>query len=382
MFKQLYKLFLFGLLSTAEHLHGWKTWFAEWFAIFRKRKLYKHIRWTSEQKKEFDEFWLKHYGKKISPRWHKLYQSFNGIFDVRYFPEILYTTKLELKLNPFLLCQTLADKSLTELLYSGSLIDGNNDRVRVPKTFGLRSGNYFYDDCRKIVSASDLYERLSNIGPAVVKPTVGGASGKGVVTINIQNSIEQKSGRSLSELLETYGPNWIVQEKLKQCPAVAAIYNDSINTFRVTTYICDNKVFHVPIALRIGSGGSQLDNIHAGGMGVGVRDDGRLLKYAYRLGYGCSDEKFSHHPDSGIIFDSYFIPCIDKVIQTAYSLHRLTPGVGIISWDIILDWNESPVVIEANFIAQGLWFPQIINCAPLFGDHTEKMISLLRKSTR
>ena len=44
------------------------------------------------------------------------------------------------------------------------------------------------------------------------------------------------------------------------------LYSEAVNTFRVITYLWDGEVFHVPLALRIGQGGSYLDNAHAGGM--------------------------------------------------------------------------------------------------------------------
>lgn len=59
------------------------------------------------------------------------------------------------------------------------------------------------------------------------------------------------------------------------------LYSEAVNTFRVITYLWDGEVFHVPLALRIGQGGSYLDNAHAGGMFIGVNDLGELNDEAF-----------------------------------------------------------------------------------------------------
>jgi len=130
-------------------------WVSEWIAIIRKCGLYKDIRWTKEQKAEFVAFWKQHYGKRISPLWHKLYQSINSVFDVRYMPDILFSTKLELQLNPFLLCEQLQSKTFPELLLGGELTDGTAG-VRLPKTFAVCFGGYCYKSGRELCNYESL----------------------------------------------------------------------------------------------------------------------------------------------------------------------------------------------------------------------------------
>lgn len=56
----------------------------------RRKRIYENILLTDIEKKKIDEFYLKNYGKKIPYEWHKLYKSYTGKFDERYFPEFLY----------------------------------------------------------------------------------------------------------------------------------------------------------------------------------------------------------------------------------------------------------------------------------------------------
>ena len=47
-----------------------------------------------------DKFYYENYGKKIKKDWHKLYQSYTGVYRHNYFPEILFSMKLEPLTNP------------------------------------------------------------------------------------------------------------------------------------------------------------------------------------------------------------------------------------------------------------------------------------------
>lgn len=339
--------------------------------ILRKRRLYNQIHWTAEQQKAFDQFWLNHYGRKISSRWHRLYQAFNGHFCVEYIPEILFTTKIELGFNSFLL-STLLDKSFVEVLYDR--VDGP---VKVPETLALCSHGFFYNGHRQIISREKLLGNLANVGEVVIKPT-NASSGEAVLLLNLTNGRDTRTGSSLEEIFGQYKDNFIVQKRLRQCPASAKLYDGAINTIRITTYALDGEVFHVPLCMRIGTGGSHVDNIHAGGMVIGLSDEGVFRPYAYRLGHCDTCEKFLAHPDSGVVFNGYVLPNIDRVIHAAYWLHGRTPGFGMISWDMILDQDENPIVIEANLFSQGVWFPQIINEAPLFGENTARILERFR----
>ena len=63
-------------------LCGFSSWvrrtmilFGEKASIKRKKTLINKVVLTKEQKKEIKSFFKKHYGKSISFKWHRLYQS-------------------------------------------------------------------------------------------------------------------------------------------------------------------------------------------------------------------------------------------------------------------------------------------------------------------
>ena len=82
--KKIYNRFLRFLKKTPWKVDILKTTIAEWIAIFRKATLYKSVKWTKEQKDEFNNYWKTNYGKKISNRWHRLYEACNGVHKIDY----------------------------------------------------------------------------------------------------------------------------------------------------------------------------------------------------------------------------------------------------------------------------------------------------------
>lgn len=372
--KALYKKVLHFFFSIPERLQILKFFFAEWFAIFRKKPLYKDIKWTAEQQKEFDEYWKTNYGKKISNRWHRLYEASSGVHRVDYFPEFLYSTKLEPKLNNSSYCTVFSDKTLNDLLF-----DNRITNVRTPEYFFFNNHGIFNDADRNLISEAEAVELLKDLGDAVIKPTVDSSSGHNVAVISMHGGVNEKDGRTADEILGQYKSNFIVQEKIKPCKALADLYPTAINTLRVTSYVVDNRVEVAPISLRIGGGGKEVDNIHAGGVGVYVHNDGSLARFAYRLGYGDSFEKTEEHPDTHTVFSGYKLDFVPEIIAAAKRLHSLTADIRVISWDFTVDSDGCIVVIEANYSGQGIWFPQMISGESLFGKDTAEMLKYIKR---
>lgn len=367
--KKVYRKIISIIEKSIVNLHIVKTWVFEWLSIFSKKNQYKNVKWSTDQQEMFDEFWQKNYGKKISNRWHKLYQSTNDIFDITYLPEIIYTTKLEPKLNELKIAKVLEDKSFVEILYS-SVVE-----IKFPETIVLNCSGILYDNERNLIDNIQAKNKLSNSNPMVIKPICGTSSGDGVKMLNIKNNINKDDGLSIEDIFKEYENNFIVQEKLKQHSIIGHIYEDSVNTIRIITYILNNKIFHVPITMRFGAEGQQVDNIHAGGIAIGVCDDG-ILK---GVGFDNNNKKFTEHPDTNVAFKGYSIPFIPGVIEAAYKAHQKTPHIGMVSWDFMINEKSEIILIEANLIGQSIWFPQIVNGKGVFEGNTEEILNYLSK---
>ncbi len=338
--------------------------------IRRKEKFWKSIELTKEQKQEIDQFYLINYGKKISYKWHRLYTSYTGRFDPQYFPEILFTTKMEPILNPRNYAEVLSDKSFVPMLIE------DVEEVTAPATIlNCIRGDIWYQ--HKIIDIDQAVQVLFNIGEVILKPTVDSCSGHNVLLCDFHDGTDRNTRKSVKEILSCYRQNFIVQTVIKEDENWAALHPNSLNTMRITTYICPGKdeIQVAPLLLRMGRNNSFLDNAHAGGIVIAVSDDGVLDDTAYSE----YQEKYQAHPDSKITFSGYQLPYVEKIVTAAKRLHERIPQLKILSWDLCPDEEGKIVLVECNTLGQGVWFPQYFHGKGFFEDNTASMLQIIRK---
>lgn len=344
------------------------TYKAEIRNITKKEPLYSKVHLTEEQENEIKSYWKEISGYDISTKWHRLYQSYMGIYEKKYFPEILYSTKLEPLLSPAKYHGILSDKGFLSSIFCGG-------GYRLPENILWNCNGVFTDKSHFVIDRSVAEGRLGNCGKAIIKPTVDTSSGEGVRLLNMIDGIDELTHETAKKILEKYGYNYVVQECVVQSELLSKIYSKSLNTFRIITYIFEGSVYHAPVAMRIGSGGSYIDNIHAGGLCIGITKDYKLRKYAFtEMGI-----RFEKHPDSGVVFEGYEIRPLKNVVEIAERLHGLMPQIKMISWDWSIDRNNVPIMVEVNISGQAVWFPQMLNGEPIFGEHTEYFANLIRE---
>lgn len=335
----------------------------------RRVEILKAYDLSDEQRYEIDELYTRHYGKKISYEWHRLYASYTGSFDAKYIPELLFIPEIEPRFVPMELKAILSDKNLLPELISGGGI------AKTAQIYlSCVNGQYRDSECQ-LLSFEDAVASISNIGEIFIKPTRESNSGRGCGVFEFKNGYDLNSGASVNDILKSAGTNFNIQEVLRNCHSVSKLHPHSLNTFRITTYIWDNKIWHFPVLLRIGQGKAVLDNAHQGGMFIGVSDDGVLRKEAYTE----FQERYTKHPDTGIVFDGYTIPEIRKAIWATERLHSHFPQVGMISWDIVIDHNGMVNVVEMNLDSQSVWLSQMANGIGAFGANTEAILKWISK---
>lgn len=367
--KRLSKLLPEKFLKAVHSFYLVKIFAGEYFSIFKKRHLFSHVELSEGEEAAIQQVWKRNYNKKISTRWHRLYQSYNGKFNKFYFPEVLFTLKLERKLNDREIARVLSDKSMLPIYFQ------NIKDVRMPDTYLINNSGVFYTGERKIIEKGMAEEIIANIGEAIIKPTLDSSSGDSVTLCDFQGGIDQLSGKTVGEVFKSYKENYIIQEKIIPCRELEKLYPHSINTLRVITYIIGGRIEHAPITLSMGRSGNHVDNIQAGGVSVAVTDQGVLNSE----GFTHYKEVYKSHPDTDTVFENYKLPEIEKLINTAKSMHEKTPHMRMISWDFTLDEKDRIVLLEFNLSGQSVWFPQMVSGKAVFGKNTEKMIQLIKK---
>lgn len=366
--KKIYRKCIGVLHRIPYKIELWKVWLFEWIHIQKRenRNLIKKNNLNKEQCKKIQNYWKNHYGKKISLKWHKLYGSFTGNTPVDFFPEIFYSTKLAPKMVDYDYAKVLEDKTYFDRIVAGT-------EAVIPETIVFKAKGHLFDKERNLITC-DNAEKLFQEGDDIVyKPTTGSSSGKGVLVDRVHDDALKNNNICIKDLLQGKG-EFIFQRKIIPCQEFRKIYPLSINTLRVITYIVEDEMKVAPITMRIGQGGNSVDNIHAGGLFIGVGRDGKLLKNAYMQ----NGKSFLKHPDSNTIFEGYQLPCMDKVIRVAKQLHRNLSHIDMASWDITIDENYQVVVIEVNLRGQSIWFQQMEFGKGFWGEDTEYMIKQLK----
>ena len=214
--------------------------------ILRKKKLYEGVIWSSEEQKEFDEYWESLLGKRISNRWHKLYQSYNGTFCKEYIPEILYTAYIEPRLNNQIYSRVFSNKILIDVLLK-------SDDVVTPPNYCYSDGTHYYDHNHRVIAKYKFWEIISNSGRIVLKPASGFGSGEGILFLNMVNGINQYTGENIEDIQKKLvSPEIIAQEYYKQHRDLSIVHPMSMNTIRISTYIVNGEVHYSPIVMRCG----------------------------------------------------------------------------------------------------------------------------------
>lgn len=179
-------------------------------------------------------------------------------------------------------------------------------------------------------------------GALFAKPIIA-QQGKGAFLLNRDNLNDNSQAFHKA----VFNTDYIIQEALQQHEGMSALYPNSINTLRVV--VGQEKgggVRPLTAIVRMGSGGRPVDNVHAGGLFVGVDlATGRLKTYGYRI-FSFGGGRFREHPDTGLMFEGHEIPLFDEVLDLAVQAHTRLPNA-YVGWDIGVT-PTGPVIIEAN----------------------------------
>ena len=212
--------------------------------------------------------------------------------------------------------------------------------VRLPVTYGVVSPE---EDYRTRITG---WLDASGQDALIIKPVLGHA-GLGICIAQRREGdvLIRAARREIPIEAFSLTEEAIVQNVVTQDSRVAAFAAGSLNTIRVVTLLTgNNEVMVVNSTMRFGTGTSFVDNWSAGGVAVGVdHEQGRLLSTAYdKIG-----RRYSQHPDSGLAFADFEIPCWDEIIAMATRVQEICSFYRLMGVDIALS-PEGPVLIEIN----------------------------------
>lgn len=324
--------------------------------ITRKFKYLKNRRrLTKEQKKEIQDFYLNAIGKKIPLYMHEYFYSRNGIFSKYYIPSTLYLGDLLPKANDSRLLAFYTDKNFTELLFPGENI--------AHAVLQNINGYYYFEN--EPVSKEEAVLRCQNLKEVIIKPSRA-SKGKSVQLFSVEDGITNIEGEPVSRLFKEYKKNFLIQNRVRQHKDMAALNPTSLNTLRILSYRSGMEILIIYSVVRIGRLNQVVDNQSAGGLSTTISPEGKLGKFSF--GKVGSDN--IEQTDTGIRLEGYQIPSYDKAIDFVKRLHYRLPFLNIVGWDVAIEENGEPILIEFN-VGPGLSQSAF---GSGMGEHTERII--------
>ena len=338
---------------------GTETWASNAIVNHQERKDLKKYKplepVPDDYKKEYVSFWKK-YGH-FSPEWGWYYASRNEIVDVKYIPHTIIYTKIDQHFNARKLGWGFNDKN-----YYSRIFYGIKQPDTLVRNFGSR---IFTDENYKQISTKKAISIILDNDEVICKPTMESGSGRG---IEFWNCVKDRE-HIINFLKDSRNGDYTIQRIIHQHNELSKIHANSINTVRICSLLLNDGVHILSCCLRMGVDNSRVDNVTAGGISCGIKEDGSLDRYAYNYYTG---ERFERHPQ-GYIFSGGIVPSFNKAIDLVKNAHPMIPHFRLVSWDIAIDELGDAVLIEANMRKGGINLHQFSN-GPLFGDLTNQVL--------
>lgn len=287
--------------------------------------------------------------------WHRTLAAVSGLDSVDYVPEDLFYNVFETRLNPRNRREPYKDKNFFDRMGWGCL----------PRTiFRIINGRLF-DATYEMIDVETALAFARDSGPElVVKPAIDSGSGSRVQFLD-----QAQLASFLPANLHAHS-DWIIQRPIIQHEVMAGLNASSVNTLRVVTIRVGTEISVLSSFAKIGTRGARVDNVSAGNIAVGIDDDGRLRQ----CGYDFAFRRSTSHPDHGYAYDDVVIPSYHSVLQTCMRLHRRVPDLDLLSWDVAVDRDGAPIVIEVNIRRQDVNITQICN-GPVFSPYIDAVLA-------
>lgn len=311
---------------------------------------------TTEQKREVYKVYSPYNHRNYTA--HTFYTLATGVFNANYMPDDLYYSRIDPYFNDWDRAKYVDNKAYYRLMYPG---------MKQPKLLCYRMNSFWYNENGELTCIQNVLNKLINTSHFFIKQATESEGGHGVVFVDSS----KKSKDDIYNILNTNNLDIVIQEGLKQSKTLSAINESSVNTIRLLTLL--HKTGDVSLyssILRMGIGGAKVDNASSGGITVGIEDNGRLKKFAY----SSNGKRYEVHSTSQVHFDNFVIPNYDKIKGLIKEQAKNFPHFRLVSWDIVLNEKDEPVIIEANLHFGEINFHQLNN-GPLFGDDTCKILN-------
>jgi hypothetical protein len=140
----------------------------------------------------------------------------------------------------------------------------------------------------------------------------------------------------------------LIQERLRNHPALAALAPGALSTVRVLTLRGEDGVVRVVLAVcKIPVGSAPTDHMRLGGLAAPVDLATGRLGPAIGKSETAIVQPCERHPDTGAVLEGFELPHWEGVMRLAVRVHEALERIVCVGWDIAI-LEDGPVVIEGN----------------------------------
>lgn len=174
--------------------------------------------------------------------------------------------------------------------------------------------------------------------------------------------VESKNYKiSSEEFDELKAKRYIAEEYVRQASEYSDIYDKSLNTIRVTTFINDEGKVEILFAVnQFGQKNSMVDNHDEAAIWAAI-DIGTGIVASAEV-EACDGRVYDVHPDTGARILGFANPCWSEVKKLVLELATVVPECRLIGWDIAVRSDYSLEVIEGNVTPELNLYQSISGC--------------------
>ena len=312
-----------------------------------------------QEKEEIKDYWGE-YGIVFPLDWHKFFYSVTGVKDKRYIPEPVFFFFLKPYFNVFNYSKIWGDKSYIDLFVKGA----KTVRSVVRNVHGR-----FLDEDFNIIDIQEAKSIISRYEKLVIKPTTYTHTGMGVKLLS--------APYNLAELHKEYKENYVLQIPLKQNSFMGQLNASSINTIRVNSVLFDTEAHVMSAFVKVGQAGEFADNHGKDRFFIGIKQDGTFCDFAINHDL----KKFENIP-SGFDFAGKPVPFFEKVCKAIEKAHCSIPHFGFAFWDVCIDENDEPVIVEVNLRYPDTVIPQACGIGGFLGEYADTILEIYSRNSK
>ena len=287
----------------------------------------------------------------------RLYKAYQG-FSPEYITRDVFDPWLVRSLNPARYVHSLNSKLAAHLYFY---------RLPRPVTHLMKLEDAYYDGEQRLVSENSAVGLLAGMDAFLIKPLFC-FGGSGVRKINQAELPPDRRKAEAAALVREY-PDFVVQEIIRQHPLLAELNPSSVNTIRVNTLFLNGKTSLCCACVKYGKAGAPVDNYCSGGSWAGLDGEGRFTGQASGKGALLEDRT-----PGGLPLAGRRIPHFDRLLGLVTEMHpAVFPMFHLAGWDVAINENGEPVVVEINFRNPVIQVAQMLT-GPFFKERTREVI--------